>query len=342
MRKGRRSAPAPPRSASRALWCFAFAGFGRDSVVVELLLVASNLAWLWMLYRMFGHDKRDTSLAPIRPVVAALALVETMQFALIAARLQYDAQPAAQDLILQFSFTFRLLLNIGALVLVHNLYVGASQQARVALRWPAAGLGALFLYDLNFYTIAYLGSGTPQLLEDLRAVALLVTVALLAMGMLRNESELRFRPSRSFAFQSFSLLLIGAYLAVMVVVAQGLAYVGSDYGRILQTGFVLLASLVALTVLPSRKLRGLAAGDAFQEPVPASLRLPFRMAALHGDDGPRRAAICAAARTRGAGGGGYYRQPFGHAVHSARGRRAGTGGALAVAAARGAGRSDIG
>ncbi|QZH74892.1 MAG: PEP-CTERM system histidine kinase PrsK [Erythrobacter sp.] len=239
-----------------ALWCFAFAGFGRDSVTEELFLVASNLAWLWMLYRMFWHDQRDKSLAPIRPVVAALALVETMQFALIAARLQYDAQPAAQDLILQFTFTFRLMLNIGALVLVHNLYVGASQQARLALRWPAAGLGALFLYDLNFYTIAYLGSGTPELLENLRAVALLVTVVLLAMGMLRNESELRFRPSRSFAFQSFSLLLIGAYLAVMVVVAQGLSYVGSDYGRILQAGFVLLASAVALTVLPSRKLRG--------------------------------------------------------------------------------------
>jgi len=238
-----------------ALWSFAFAGFGRESVVEEVLLAASNLAWLWLLYRMFGHDQRDKNLAPIRPVVAALALVETMQFALIAARLQYDAQPAAQELILQISFTFRLLLNIGALVLAHNLYVGAAQQARIALRWPAAGLGALFLYDLNFYTIAYLGDGTPRLLEDLRAAALLVAVALFAFGLLRNRHELRFRPSRSFAFQSFSLLLIGAYLAVMVVVAQGLAYAGSDYGRILQTGFVLLASAVALTILPSRRLR---------------------------------------------------------------------------------------
>ncbi|MDE1466858.1 XrtA/PEP-CTERM system histidine kinase PrsK [Aurantiacibacter sp. D1-12] len=239
-----------------AAWAFSVAGFGADMLVTELLQVMSYLALLWMLYRLFGHDDRDKSLGPIRPVVAALAFVELMQFALIGARLQYELQPDAQQLIMQFGITFRLLLCIGTLVLLHNLYAGAAQQARVTLKWPAAALGALFLFDLNYYTIAYLGSGTPDLLADLRSVVLLVAVVLLAMGLVRNENELRFRPSRSFAFQSFSLLLIGAYLVVMVVVAQGLSYVGSDYGRMLQTGFVLLASVVALTVLPSKRLRG--------------------------------------------------------------------------------------
>ncbi|KLI63767.1 XrtA/PEP-CTERM system histidine kinase PrsK [Aurantiacibacter marinus] len=239
-----------------AVWSFAVAGFGRDSLIAELLLVTSNLGWLWMLYRLFSHDDRYKSLGPIRPVVGALAFVELMQFALFAARLQYATQPDAQVLILQFAFTFRLLLCVGALVLVHNLYVGASQQARLSLRWPAAALGAIFLYDLNFYTIAYLGNGVPTLLAELRSAVMLTAVGLLAIGMLRNEREMRFQPSRSFAFQSFSLLLIGGYLIVMVVVAQGLSYVGSDYGRILQTGFVVLASVAALLVLPSSRLRG--------------------------------------------------------------------------------------
>lgn len=257
---GRQQGPAISASATAlglaALWAFARAGFGSGSVIAELLLVASNLAWLWLLYRLFGHDARDKSLAPIRPVVIALAFVELMQFALIAARVQYAAQPEAELLIVRFAFTFRLLLAIGALVLVHNLYAGAAQQARQALRWPAAALALVFLYDLNFYTVAYLGNGVPDLLGDLRWVMLAAAVGLMALGLLRNESELRFRPSRSFTFQSFSLLLIGAYLVVMVVVAQGLAYAGSDYGRVLQTGFVLLASVVALTVLPSPRLRG--------------------------------------------------------------------------------------
>lgn len=238
-----------------AAWCFAVAGFGRGSFFAEAILICSNLAFLWMLYRLFGHDDRDKSLGPIRPVLLALGFIELMQFGLLASTLEYRTQAEAQQLIWQLAYTLHLLFVIGALVLVHNLFAGASQAARLTLRWPAAALGLLFLFDLNFYTIAYLADGRPELLEDLRAFAVLMVVAVLALGLTRKESELRFRPSRSFAFQSISLLVIGAYLVVMVLVAQGLAYIGTDYARVLQTGFVLLASVAALMLLPSKRLR---------------------------------------------------------------------------------------
>ncbi|WAT18226.1 PEP-CTERM system histidine kinase PrsK [Aurantiacibacter sp. MUD11] len=239
-----------------AMWGYAVIGLGERNVVTELVLIVSNLAWLWMLYRLFAHDGRDKNLGPIRPVVFALGFVELMQVALVGVRLRYGGPVEIDLLVVRFAITFRLLFCIGALVLVHNLYAGAAVQARQGLRWPAAALGVVWLYDLNFYTIAYLDDGLPTLLDSLRIAALGVAVILLVIGSFRNDSELRLSPSRSFAFQSFSLLLIGAYLMVMVVIAQGLAYFGSDYGRMLQTGFVLLASVVALTVLPSAKLRG--------------------------------------------------------------------------------------
>ena len=238
-----------------ALWAFSMIGLGHANVATALLGGASNLAWLWMLYRLFGHSDRDRKLGPVRPVVFSLGLVEFMQVALLFADAQYANQPDAALLLMRFGISFRLLFCIGALVLVHNLYAGASAEARVGLRWPAAALGVVWLYDLNLYTVAYLDDGLPAMLIELRSMALAVAVVLLAMGTVRSKGELLFRPSRSFTFQSFSLLLIGAYLAVMVVIAQGLAYMGSDYTRLLQTGFVLLASVVALTVLPSKKLR---------------------------------------------------------------------------------------
>ena len=239
-----------------ALWAFAVIGMGHQDFVTDVAMVASNLAWLWMLYRLFAHDARDKKLGPIRPVVFSLGFVELMQLALVVARIRYGGPVEADVLIMRFAITFRLLFCIGALVLVHNLYAGAATQARQSLRWPAAALGVLWLYDLNLYTVAYLDTAAPVLLENMRSLALALAVALLAVGSFRNEAELRFSPSRNFAFQSFSLLLIGAYLVIMVVIAQGLAYAGSDFGRMLQTGFVLLASAVALTVLPSKKLRG--------------------------------------------------------------------------------------
>src|SRR5690606_27799915 len=140
----------------------------------------------------------------------------------------------------------RLLFCVGALVLVHNLYAGATQLARETLRWPAAALAALWLYDLNLATVAYLGASSPEALTSLRGTAMLAVVGMLALSVLRHDGNLRFRPSRSLTFQSFSLLVIGAYLLLMVLVAQGLAYVGGEFARLAQAGFVALAGAVAL------------------------------------------------------------------------------------------------
>lgn len=256
---GRAKSPAKSAStvalAISSAWGFCAIGFGYLAVPTLLMFSASYFAWLWLLYRLFGSDDRDKNLAPIRPVVAALALVELLHVSTLLVMFNYPASSAPAQLIAQFAVIFRLLFCVGALVLVHNLYAGAEQQSRQSLRWPAAAMGAIWLYDLNFYTISYLLNGLPELLAQLRSGALLVAVILLAIGSLRDESQMRFRPSRTFAFQSFSLLVIGTYLVVMVVVAQAIAYAGSVYAPAMQAGFLLAASAVALAVLPSPKLR---------------------------------------------------------------------------------------
>ena len=82
-------------------------------------------------------------------------------------------------------------------------------------------------------------------------------VALLAIGALRHDGDLRFSPSRAFAFQSFSLLVIGAYLVVDDARRAGRWPMSAATSRgWSRSGFVALAGAVALTVLPSRRLRG--------------------------------------------------------------------------------------
>jgi putative PEP-CTERM system histidine kinase len=258
-RRGPRGPAATAQAAAltfTACWALVFAGFGQPTAVTATLLSLTYLAWLWSLYRLFAHDERDKSVAAIRSVVLALAFVELMQLALVIAQQQYADGSAASLAIGGFEVTFRLLFCVGALVLVHNLYAGASQMARETLRWPAAALAVLWVYDLNLSTIAYLGGRRPESLLTMRGAAVLLMVALLAIGALRHGGNLRFRPSRSFTFQSFSLLIIGAYLVVMMLVAQGLAYAGGEFARLVQAGFLALAGAVALAVLPSRKLRG--------------------------------------------------------------------------------------
>ena len=115
-----------------ALWSCSVIALGGSMVLTDLLLSASYLAWLWLLYRLFAADPRGKGLGPIRAVVAALAFVELLQMAIALAGFgQAEAGVLeAELLILRFAAIFRLLFCIGALVLAHNLYVGASRETR--------------------------------------------------------------------------------------------------------------------------------------------------------------------------------------------------------------------
>lgn len=243
-----------------ALWALGTVALGRDRLELPLLVSAANLAWLWLLTGFFAYDERDKSIALVRPLIHALAFVELLQLGIAGWRWQLAGAPHLQTSVSEALFSlgvmFHLLFCIGALVLVHNLYVGAAQTARHNLRWPAAALALLWLYDLNLNTIAYLAESTPRLLDDLRALVVLASVGLLGYGTMGSRGDLRFQPSRSFAFRSFSLAVIGAYLVVMVLIAQAIAYTGSDTAKVVQIGFVMVASATALAVVPSRKLRG--------------------------------------------------------------------------------------
>ncbi len=197
--------------------------------------------------------------------MAALAFVETLHLSFevlaptlgLAQGLGQEQGPAgdAANVAFQVTVLFRLLVAIGGLVLVHNLYAGAAQQARLVLRWPALALSTFWGFDLNLHTIAYLGGAWPVELASLRGIAIVAVSSLLVLGAVRGREQLRFRPSRTVAFQTFSLLVIGGYLAAMVAIAKWLTYAGGDFARLMAMAF-LAAGFAAILVLPSSRMRG--------------------------------------------------------------------------------------
>lgn len=238
------------------LWSMIGAVEGISSAPTTLVEAMRNLAWLFALHRLFAVDGRLSLVRPVRPMLAALAFVELLQLSTQLFVIQTGAKGLAAGTGFHTVTTLHLLVATGGLVLLHNLYGGASGQARQVLRWPATALTLLWAVDLNHYAIAYLSEGTPQVLGFVRGLLGIPVAGLLALGPTGGAESPRFRPSRAVAFQSISLLLIGGYLAAMVAVAQWLAFAGSDYAAFLQLAFVAIASLAALVVLPSQRLRG--------------------------------------------------------------------------------------
>ena len=233
-------------------WALTGAILGVGSAVTAIAEGLRNLGWLFAIYRLFAIDGRHASMKPVRPMLAALAFVELLQVIGVGLLLQRSSLALGLH-----SFTsLHLLFAIGGLVLTHNLYGGASQHARLVLRWPAASLALLWIVDLNHNAIAFLSDDIPQVTNVLRGLLGIPIAGLLVLGAAERSEELRFQPSRAVAFQSVSLGLIGAYLIAMVAAAQWLAFAGSDYSVLLQVSFVVIASIAALALSTSQRLRG--------------------------------------------------------------------------------------
>ena len=238
------------------LWCALSAGLGPHSAIVSLAATARNLALIAVIFRLFAADGRAESLKPIRPVILTVALVQMFQPVLLFIAAQTKGFAQIQTLIFEVGAVLNMLVAIGALVLLHNLYAGAAASSRRILRWSGMGLAALFAYDLNLYTIAYLGSEYPALVVALRGVASGLMAVMLAMGANAASAGMQFRPSRAVTFQTLSLIVIFGYLAVMVLVTRGLALIGGDIARASQVVFLVLALVAAIVWLPSQRMRG--------------------------------------------------------------------------------------
>jgi putative PEP-CTERM system histidine kinase len=258
-RRGRFGAAGPvvvAAVAMTALWCLATLATVPGAPMVTLVGVMRDVAWLGVIYALFAEDGRLNAVRPLRTLFAVLGCVALAQPMLLGLLESSALSPLRRGDIFGISALFRLLFDVGALVLLHNLYSGASATSRPILRWPATALTLAWCFDLNYFAIAYLDGAIPEMLGGLRGLTALPLAALPAFGARRGSEALRLAPSRAVAFQSASLLVIGGYLLTMIAVARALADRGTSLATALGIGFTLAASLAALAVLPSRRLRG--------------------------------------------------------------------------------------
>ena len=258
---GRRAAAGPAGTALvialllSSVWAVIAAAHGSNAPAAHIAEATRNLAWLLVIFRLFAGDGRHTLVKPIRPVLLSLAAIElfqVLQFAITPGLRLGDANPAT---LFHMTVMFRLMFTIGGLVLLHNLYGGASVPARAALRWPALAIALLLAFDLNLYTVSYLAGLWPVELAALRGLILIGVVITLIPGLTRRGTELRFSPSRAVAFELASLLGIGLYLLAMFVLGKWLSYVGGEFAQLFEFGFLIAGMAAAALILPSKRLR---------------------------------------------------------------------------------------
>jgi putative PEP-CTERM system histidine kinase len=209
---------------------------------------ARNLVWIGLLYSLSaaGEERQHG----VRLVYGAVAAVIGMQ--LVADMLGLISPGGA---IAQTSLTLRVTMAAGALVLVHNLYGQAAPASRSHIRLAMLGLAWIWGYDLNLYTLTYLGASSAAALGDWRGLAVALTAPMFALGA-RQEAGWRIKLSRAATFQSLSLLAICAYFALMAIVATALRGSGFDWSGELMIAVLAVMTVGAMVMIPSARARG--------------------------------------------------------------------------------------
>ena len=243
-------------SAASAAWCSLAAGLGPEHNFVTIAAMTRNLALIATIFSLFAADGRSASLKPVRPVIIALVMVQLLQPVVLFVGDQIAGVPEAESAARAAGLMIDMLVSIGALMLLHNLYAGAADALRPVLRWTGMALAGIFAYDLNLHTLSYLGGETPAMLRDLRGLFSGTMAVLFALGMNAVGPRVQFNPSRTVTFRTLSLLLIGAYIAGLVLVTKALALIGGDAARAGQAVFAVIGIVAAAFALPSQRVRG--------------------------------------------------------------------------------------
>jgi len=229
-------------------------GIAPHSTLAAHAETARNLLWVVLLHALARSGREDgRQLQGVGWVYAAEAAVLALQFTTDA--LASGADPASAATLASVSTALRMTAAAGGLVLAHNLYGQASLASRSSIGLLLLGLGAIWLYDLNLYTLAYWQAAPADETFAARGLVVALTTPLFALGGQQLDGW-RLRLSRAATFQSLGLVAVCSYFAVMAILATALR--GTDWGLAKTGALVLLASMTvaAVAILPSPRLRG--------------------------------------------------------------------------------------
>jgi putative PEP-CTERM system histidine kinase len=235
-------------------WGIAVVAGGPLDIGAYITETMRNMAWLGFMFFLLRSGDGRQQPRTINTIYAVLALLLLCQplVDMVNAKWIYEQTPSGAAI--QTALLLRMIFSVGALVLVHNLYTVTAPESRWSVSLPTAALAAMWTFDLNLYTIAFLTREIPAELISTRGAAMTMLAPIFVLASKRN-SNWRLQLSRTVAFQSISLSVIGAYLVGMVLLAALIQFVGGTYVRLAQITLIFGMSLVALIIMPSGRFR---------------------------------------------------------------------------------------
>jgi putative PEP-CTERM system histidine kinase len=227
------------------------AGIGDADIVTRVAESCRNIAWLVFMFALLRRDplaRANRAVTTIYCVVIAVALAGIALTVIQAGYVEPGTGPFTVRILL------RMMVAVGALVLVHHLYSVVAPAARGGIRLAVAALAAIWSADLTLYALSYATASWPEGMVAVRGLVAVAIVPLLAVAVHRNGNW-SLNISRTVTWQTLTLVALMAYAAATFVVISMIDAFGGGYARVAQTAFVFGSAAALLTLLSSPMIK---------------------------------------------------------------------------------------
>jgi len=156
----------------------------------------------------------------------------------------------------EYLFLLFVLLNLTSLVILEQLYRGATPQAKKSILPLILALGSIAVFDFVLYAQATMVGGIDFDFWYSRGYISALAVPLLLISTRRvKQGSVRIFVSRNVVFYSSMLMIAGLYLLLMAIAGYLINYFGGEWGEFVSFGFLMLGSIVLAMLLVTESFR---------------------------------------------------------------------------------------
>lgn len=154
-----------------------------------------------------------------------------------------------------------LLISIGGIVIVEQLYRNTPEEQRWGLKYLWIGIGSMFAYDFYLYSDAFLFQRIDNELWNARGFIHAMVVPLIGVAIKREmqwslgKESIDVFLSRRMVFHTTTLLAAGVYLIFIGFGGYYVREMGGGWGEVAQATFMFAAFLGLAVLFFSSKLR---------------------------------------------------------------------------------------
>jgi len=240
-----------------AIWNFIHVYDSIYYTIPESLMVALDVFKLtsWIVFLLELLNSSETKIVSDRIKRSAYVVISSMVIMSVGIYV-YENKTFGIDDYLVISLYCVLVLSLGGLVFVEQLYRNTSTEQLWAIKYLFLGLAGMFVYDIFLYSNNILFKEISSELWDARGAVYMILVPLFAISAARNpEWSLGVHVSRNVVFYTASMLSVGFYLLVISISGYYIKLYGGGWGTFAQILFVTLTGIVLSVLLFSGHVR---------------------------------------------------------------------------------------